>query len=125
MSHVTAIELDIAEKNERDLLLAGEDCGLERRDKSSYRWYGTHVGDYPIPEGFSKQELGRCSYALGIKGDPSAYELGVVRRDGKLHLLYDFYGTQGRRLKSRVGENGSKLKQAFAEFQAGTFLKHG
>ncbi len=115
MSHVVSIAIEI-----KDLDCLGAACaslGLELiRDQKVYKWWGTSVGDYPIPAGFTAADLGKCDHAIRIKGDPSAYEIGVVpRRDGKAGytLLMDFYGQH--HLMSLVGgESASKLKQEYA-----------
>lgn len=39
------------------------------------------------------------------------YEIGVVKRNGMYLLLCDFWDS---RLKQRIGENGGRLKQAYA-----------
>lgn len=66
------------------------------------------MGDYPLPKGFTKADLGKCEYAIRVKGaGGDTYEIGVVkRRDGKdaYTFLYDFYG----------GGNGL-IKKLFAD----------
>lgn len=127
MSHVATIDIEI-----RDLPALEQACkrlGLElMRDQKIYRWYGTHVGDYPIPEGFTKDDLGKCEHAIRIAGltdsaragsglKEAPYEIGVIgRRDGKpgYTLLYDFFAG-GMGMEKHVGDNEcSKLKQAYA-----------
>jgi len=86
MSHVTVIEFEI-----RDLECLRQACtelGLEFREgQKTFRWFGVHVGDYKVPDGFAVQDMGKCDHAIGLPGNgPSkkAYEIGVVRRrDGK------------------------------------------
>ena len=119
MSHVVSIVVEY--KDEGALKEALSILGLELRDKTTYNWYGKHVGDYPIPAGFTKQDLGKCEFAFGVPGDEQAYELGVVRRrDGKegFAFLFDFWGDEGAKLEKKIGPqgewlNGGKLKQAY------------
>lgn len=132
MSHVVSLDLEI-----HDLAALEAACkriGLElRRNQKTYRWWGRSAGDYPLPQGFTADELGSCEHAIGIPNDtethrcyapgasigvgmiPGAYEVGVVRRrDGRpgWTMLWDFYDG-GYGLEAVVGENCSKLKQAY------------
>lgn len=142
MSHVATISLEI--KNLDDLEAACNRLGLELvRGKESYRWFGRSVGDHPLPEGFTVDDLGKCDHAIripqSVTGADRAYEIGVVkRRDGKpgWTLLWDFWNggkshfatgndyddrsertdftiNNGPGLESIVGANASKLKQAY------------
>lgn len=111
MSHVTAIKVEI-DKLE-DLKKAVEAMGgIWREGQRTYKWYGRHVGDYPMPEGFTEADLGKCDHAIGLPG--VNYEVGVVKKaNGKYTLLYDFYGHSGQhdgmKLKSHFGDNLGKL----------------
>lgn len=115
MSHVATIDIHI--KDIGCLKKACERLGLVfRENQGTYKWFGRHVGDYPLPEGFSKEDLGKCEHAIGIKGNENAYEVGVVRRrDGKpgYQLTWDFWAG-GHGLEKAVGENCNRLKQAYA-----------
>lgn len=114
MSHVVDMSLPVT-----DIELLNEaalELGLEVRNKQQFHWYGQHVGDYPLPAGFKKEDMGKCLYALGVKGKPNAYEIGVVkRRDGKpgYTMLWDFWAG-GNGLEEVIGENGNKLKQRYS-----------
>ena len=79
--------------------------GLEWREKKTYNWYGVSVGDYPLPEGMTKEELGHCEFAIGLKDRPGAYEVGVVKRkdDKGYSLVVDFW-SGGHGLCAVVGE---------------------
>lgn len=115
MSHVSAITLRI--KDLRELLASAADCGLEKREKQTFNWFGRHVGDYPLPEGFTKEEMGQCLFALGIKGNDAAYEIGVVKskvHPGEYELLWDFW-QGGYGLQEAIGTDGNKLRQRYAE----------
>lgn len=115
MSHVITIDLHI--KDLQSLQKAAEACGLElMRDQTRYKWYGRHVGDYPLPQGFNAADLGCCEHALVIPGNQEAYSVGVVkRRDGKpgYTLLWDFFAG-GYGLEKAIGIDGVKLRDQYA-----------
>jgi hypothetical protein len=106
--HVT--DLDVLE-------VACKAIGLELvRGQKQFRWWGHHVGDYPIPEGYTQDDLGKCEHAIRIPGKPDAYEIGVVqRRDGQegWSLMFDFYGG-GRGMQAVAGLNCEKVAQQYA-----------
>jgi hypothetical protein len=115
MSHVATIEIEIRDLDALDA--AARSLGLELvRGQTTYKWYGRHVGDYPLPAGFTREDLGRCDHAIRVPGNNQAYEIGVVkRRDGRpgYVLLWDFW-RGGYGLVEKVGENANRLKQAYA-----------
>ena len=122
MSHIVEIDMQI---NDLDALAAtAKALGMEFiKGQKQYKWYGRSVGDYPLPEGFKAEDLGKCEHALRVKGSPGAYEIGVIkRRDGKpgYTLLWDFwnggkdYNTSGKGLEACVGKNAGRLKQEYA-----------
>jgi hypothetical protein len=109
MSHVAKIELEI--KDLDTLKGACERLGLEfMRNQKTYAWYGTNVGDYPLPDGVSVEDLGKCDHAIRVPG--ATYEIGIVSRENKYILLWDFYRAGG--LEQVLGKNAGKLKQAYA-----------
>jgi hypothetical protein len=109
MSHVSKIELEI--KDLDTLKAACERLNLEFvPNQRTYKWYGEHVGDYPLPQGFSIEDMGKCDHAIMVPG--ASYELGVVHRNRKYTLLWDFYSSGG--LERVLGKGGGKLKQAYA-----------
>lgn len=109
MSHVATIDLEI--KDLGALKAACERLGYQWKEgQKNYKWYGRWVGDYPMPQGFKVKELGHCEHAISVPG--ASYEIGVVTRNGKTTLLWDFYYSGG--LEKVVGKGGGKLKQAYA-----------
>ena len=109
MSHVAKIELEI--KDLDTLQAASERLGLEFvRNQKTYAWYGASVGDYPLPDGITVEDLGKCDHAIRVPG--AAYEIGIVRKNNKYILLWDFYSQGG--LEQALGRNAGKLKQAYA-----------
>lgn len=115
MSHVATVDVEI--KDLQALKDAAKRVGLEFvENQKTYRWFGEHVGDYPLPDGFAEDDLGFCEHALRVPGSREAYEIGVVkRRDGKpgFALMWDFYGG-GYGLQHHVGEECNKLRQAYS-----------
>ena len=109
MSHVAKIELEI---NDLDALKAAcQRLGLEFRcGQTSYAWYGEYVGDYPLPEGLTVQDLGKCDHAIHVPG--AGYEVGILKRNNKYLLLWDFWSEGG--LERALGRNAGRLKQAYA-----------
>ena len=108
MSHISRIELEI-----KDLSSLKEACkrlGFEFSDnQQSYQWYGRWVGDSPLPEGITEDQLGRCDHAIKVPG--AQYEVGVVRKGQSYILLYDEWIKGG--LKAKLGVNAGLLKQAY------------
>jgi len=111
MSHVATIDVEV--KDLDALQEAAKRLGMEfMHGQKTYKWWGQSVGDYPIPVGFTEDDLGNCEHA--IHSPDAAYEIGVVRRrDGRpgYQLLWDFI--DGRLVKV-VGENGCNLKREYA-----------
>lgn len=116
MSHIAQIDLDI--KDLDSLKKACIDLGLNfNEDKKTYKWWGKSVGDWPLPQGFTEDDLGKCDHMISVKdADSKCYQVGVVRRrDGRpgYTLLWDFF-EGGYGLQKAIGDNGNKLKQAYA-----------
>jgi len=63
----------------------------------------------PLPEGITTSDLGKCNHAIRVPG--AQYEIGVVRRDQKYILLWDFWHQGG--LEQKLGKNAGRLKQAY------------
>lgn len=115
MSHLVTIKHQFLDLD--TLATAAKECGLELvRHQRTFKWYGQSVGDYPLPEGFQVEDLGKCEHAIRIPGDSRAYEIGVVRRrDGKpgWTLLFDFWGSCGKALEDKAGHRCSGLIQQY------------
>lgn len=113
MSHVADLKMQILDVD--CLIEAAQACGLRVKNKNTFKWFGTHVGDYPLPVGFSKEDMGKCEFALAVDGNDNAYEIGVVkRRDGEpgMTLLWDFWAG-GHGLQDKIGADGEKLKMEY------------
>lgn len=115
MSHVTTIKTEISDLEA--LKSACKELNVEFVEyKNTYCWYGTHIGDYPIPEGLTKELLGKCDHVIKVPG--VKYEVGIVRQpNGKFTLAYDFWGP-GQGLLKKFGDNCGKLMQLYAVHKA-------
>lgn len=115
MSHVTTIALEISDLDA--LKAAVRELGAEFIEgKKTYEWYGSSVGDYPLPKGMTVEQLGKCDHVIKVPG--VRYEIGVVRLpNGKYTLAYDFYGSggvhDGQMLLQKFGNNCQRLVQMY------------
>lgn len=72
--------LKIPLRNKAHLIAAVKELGGEWiEDATTYKWYGRHVGDYPLPVGFTKHEMGKCHHKLKFPG--AHYEVGIWELD--------------------------------------------
>ena len=117
MSHVESVSVTITVLNA--LKAACTRLGVEfLENKKTYNWFGRSVGDYPLPAGFTAEDLGKCEHAIHVPG--VRYEIGVVPlKSGKGYtLLYDFYGRSaahdGEKLKEKFGNGLKKLVDAYS-----------
>ena len=107
MSHVESVNVTITDLEA--LKAACKRMGVEFvENKKTYAWWGHSVGDYPIPAGFTKEDLGKCDHVIRVPG--VGYEVGVVKKkDGKGYtMLYDFYG-KGQGLLTKFGKGLTRL----------------
>jgi hypothetical protein len=108
VSHISKIELEI---NDLEALKSAcKNLGFNfMENQKTYKWFGTWVGDTPLPEGVSVEELGKCTHAIHV---PAAqYEIGLVQKGSKYNLLWDYWFGGG--LEKHIGKNACKLKQAY------------
>jgi hypothetical protein len=93
MSHISKIELEVS-----DLGVLSQACkrlGLTLiRGKRTFKWYG-------------KEQA--CHHVIHIP--QAAYEVGIIKKEGRYELSCDFYD-QG--LEKAIGKGGGLLKQAYA-----------
>lgn len=116
MSHVTTVKVQF--KDLESIKLACAELGLVfLENQQTYKWYGTHVGDYPLPPGISKQDLGKCSHAIGIKGNKNSYELGLVKQGDHYIPLFDFW-SGGYGLMDKIGTDCTKLIKSYTKHVA-------
>ena len=127
MSHVSYVELEV---NDLDALAkAAEACGLEFvPNQTSIRWYGRWVRDYhgddaAYKHGVDPGQYGRCTHALRIPGDDTAYEVGILDNgDGTFKIYYDHWGP-GKAITDKIGQGGQKLKQQYVKVKTIEVLK--
>jgi hypothetical protein len=109
LSHISRIELEI-----RDLQSLKDACkklGFQFMDgQKRYLWYGKWVGNQPLPDGISEEDLGKCSHAVRVP--EAVYEIGVVKKDNSYLLLWDSWIGGG--LTKAIGKDAGILKQAYA-----------
>jgi hypothetical protein len=112
MSHVVKVNTVIRDLDA--LRRAAESLGLEFREgKRTYRWFGRWIGDYPLPEGIDRSQLGKCDHAIGVPSNDMAYEIGIVSNgDGSYSLLWDFW-QGGFGLQQRVGDGCRNLVERY------------
>ena len=100
MSHVDAYQCEFT--NLDILRAAVKQIGGEMRQSEKYKWFGSHVGDHPLPDGYTASDMGKCKHAISFKG--ITYEIGVVpskTKPGCWDLLADFWGP-GAQLPEKV-----------------------
>lgn len=118
MSHLVSVAIEITDLDA--VKATCRELGLQfLQGQKTYNWYGYSVGDYPLPDGFTKEDLGHCEHAIGIPG--TTWQVGLAKpRNGKgYRLLFDFYGTQGRPiLEALGGQQAHKFCQLYGVHKA-------
>lgn len=105
------MELIIDDLESLELACKRLGCTLIKNQKT-YKWWGHHVGDYPLPKGMKKEDMGKCTHAIKVPN--ASWEVGVIeQKDKKFKLIYDFYGEEGRKIHNVCGKELGKLKQAY------------
>lgn len=118
MSHLVKIKTVLT-----DMEAVKETCrelGLTFKEgQRTYKWWGRSVGDYPMPQGVTKDDLGKCDHAIGIPGtdwEVGVFRLAALTPRGKptYTLLFDFYGSNGAPiLKALGGQEGKRFSQIY------------
>jgi hypothetical protein len=115
MSHITTIQFQ-ENWNIKTLELMCQLAGWQfNKNKGTYSCYHKWMGDTAPPPGFTAEWMennyGRCDHEITI---PDAkYSIGILEKDGKTHLLWDFWN-KGYGLQNAIGKDGGKLKQAYS-----------
>lgn len=146
MSHVAKMQIEV--KSLAALKDACKALGWDFREaQTTYRWFGTWVGDTPFtPDMFDSEEehahvlslgnksmpysqaqkdymtekMGRCEHAIRVPG--ADYEIGVVGNGkGGLRLLWDYF--DGKLVKAVGGQTAPKLAQAYSTAVVKRFAK--
>lgn len=119
MSHVSKIELLVEDLDALEKACELIGCELVR-GQTTYKWYGQWVNDYhgddaAYKHGVDPSQYGKCVHAIRVKGNPQAYEVGLVPHpSGKgFALIYDFWAG-GKGLRAAIGENAGNLRREYA-----------
>jgi hypothetical protein len=115
MSHIATIKTEL-----RDLDALKSACielGAQFVEgQTQYKWFGAHMGDYPVPEGIRQDQLGKCTHVIRVPG--VEYEVGVVQKStGHWTLAYDFWGP-GQGLLKKFGPDCQRLVQLYGIHKA-------
>jgi len=109
LSHIAKIELEI-----RDLQSLKDACkklGFHfMENQKHYRWYGKWVGNQPLPDGISEDDLGKCNHAIHIPA--AVFEIGIVKKENSYQLIW--YSWIGGGLQKAIGKDAGVLKQTYA-----------
>jgi len=81
-----------------------------RTGQKTYAWFGRFVGDTPMPEGLTVDDLGKCDHAIRVPG--AKYEIGICKVAGGYELRYDYFKPGGLN-----PEMLGKFSQAYAAEQ--------
>ena len=109
MSHISKIELEI--RDLQSLKNACKKLGFQFMEgQKRYQWYGKWVGNQPLPQGISEEDLGKCDHAIRVPA--AVFEIGVVRRGNGYILLWDSWIGGG--LQKHIGKEAEILKQTYA-----------
>ena len=109
MSHTATLRCKV--ENLDCLEKAATDMGLVlQRDKKTFKAYST----------------GKCEHAIGVKGNASAYEIGLAKQGKDKHysMMFDDYNG-GNGLMAIVGTNCHKLVQNYALEVAKQYIPFG
>jgi len=106
MSHVVRIKTEL-----RDLAAIQAACNrlgwTLNEGATTYKWWGRYMGDSPLPEGFTAEDLGKCTHSITVAG--ATYQIGLVKQNTGFLPLWDYWSSGG--LKKSTGET---LAQAYA-----------
>jgi len=108
MSHITKIEIKVTDLTA--LKAACKRLNLQFiENQLTYRWYGSRVGNDPLPEGIAVEDLGKCDHAIKVPG--ASYEIGILKDGNRYRLLWNNWTSGG--LEQVIGKDAGLLKQAY------------
>ena len=121
MSHVATVEIEV--KDLAAIKAACEELGLVFLEgQETFKWYGRWVNDYSANDaaykhGIDPKDYGKCRHAIGVKGNKSAYEIGLFEKtDGSgFALVYDNWGSGGRAIEQIAGKGLGVLTQNYVK----------
>ena len=128
MSKISRGKLLIKDLGVLRKVLAGRWPLAELVKASEYKWFGRIFGREGaiLPEGFEKDDLGKCEWKIKLKG--VNYEVGLAKPKGKdgYALLWDEFTYEeehdGRKLIEAFGEGMADLSN---EYRHGCIEKQG
>ncbi len=110
MSHIVTIKTQF--RSLEAIKAAAERLGgTFHEGQQTYVWFGQYMGDYPLPAGVAREDLGKCDHAISFPG--CTYQLGIVKTGPTtFELRWDFWE---RAIREKLGgEAAPLLKQAYA-----------
>lgn len=117
MSHVVAGKQEV--KDIDSFEQACKNLGLTFvRNQKTFSWFGQWLNDFQAKEaafnlGIEPSKYGTCEHAVKVPG--STYEIGLMRNnEGRLLVVFDFWGVNGRAIQEKVGDVGNLLMQEYA-----------
>lgn len=109
MSHIVPMSLEI-----KDLDCLKKVCKVLGfnfiENQKTYRWFGEWVGDTPMSEDMTTEDLGKCTHAIKIPG--ADYEIGIVKKGSKYVLYYDYWDLN---LLNKIGKTGGPIKKEYTK----------
>lgn len=120
MSHVATVA-DVTIKSIPAIQKACKELGLEFREgQKKFKWFGRWVNDYSAQDaayknGIKPEDYGNCEHAIGVLGNKTAYEIGLMKHaDGGWKMVYDNYNG-GYGLEKLAGKKCSRLVDEYSK----------
>ena len=79
-------------------------------NQKTYKWFGRWMGDSPLPEGMTVEEIGHCNHAIQVPG--CSYEIGLVEMGDKVDIRFDFWHSGG--LDKAIGVEGQIFRKLYS-----------
>ena len=117
MSHVVSIKTEL--KDLKAVKAACAELGFTFNENAkTWRWYGRWVNDYDKEDaayklGIKPEDYGKCDHSISIPG--CGYDIGLMLNPETkgYRIVFDFYGSEGGKLRKAVGSTGEKLIQYY------------
>lgn len=108
---MTTIQIKI--RNLNAFRQACEYLGLEfKENQKTYKWYGRFMNDSVLDKSINVSDLGKCTHAASVKGNKSAYELGLIQQEDGYQLIADNW-LGGYGLHEIIGNDYSKIMNVY------------
>lgn len=119
MSHVVSSKVRFTDLDALEAALKIVSGGRAHllRDQKTWKWYGTWVNDYSQEDaayklGIDPKDYGKCDSAIHLDG--CSYEIGLYKRGNAYICGFDFWGSEGNKLRSLFGQGLEKLGKEYA-----------